>query len=98
MFFNEDVFYYFKMNQLTKVQLTVSILACFSLGWGFIQDALATYALVEALGFIALQLVTIIILSVVLLSILKWVNVFDLKTNAVLTLVTVVTLGLTLIV
>jgi hypothetical protein len=86
------------MNQLTKVQLTVSILACFSLGWGFIQNALATYEIVEAVEIIALQLVTVVILSVVLLSILKWVNVFDLKTNAILTLVTVVTLGLTLIV
>ena len=86
------------MNQLTKVQITVSILACFSLGWGLIQDALSTNTLIEAIGFIILQLVTIVILSVVLLSILKWVNVFDLKTNAILTLITVITLGLTLIV
>lgn len=86
------------MNQLTKVQITVSILACFSLGWGFIQKALATHSVLNALGFIVLQLATIIILSVVLLSILKWVSVFDLKTNAILTLITVLTLGLTLII
>ena len=86
------------MNQLTKVQITVSILACFSLGWGLIQDALSTKMLIEALGFIALQLVTIVILSVVILGILKWVDVFDLKTNAILTLITVIALGLTLIV
>ena len=86
------------MNQLTKMQITISILACFSLGWGLIKDALASYTLVEAIGFIALQFLTIIILSVLLLSILKWVDVFDLKTNAILTLITVVTLGLTLIV
>jgi hypothetical protein len=54
--------------------------------------------MIEAIGFIALQLVTIIILSVVILAILKWVNVFDLKTNTILTLITVVTLGLALIV
>lgn len=86
------------MNQLTKVQITVSILACFSLGWGLVQDALSTNSLLEAIGFIVLQLVTIVILSVVLLSILKWVDVFDLKTNAMLTLITVIALGLTLIV
>ena len=86
------------MNPLTKAQLTISILACFSLGWGLVQEALATYTLIEALGFILLQLVTIIILSFVLLSILKWVDVFDLKTNAILTLVTVISLGLTLLV
>jgi hypothetical protein len=85
------------MNQLTKAQITVSILACFSLGWGFIQKALSLYPIVEAVGIIALQLSTIIILSVVLISILKWIDVFDLKTNAVLTLITVVTLGVTLI-
>lgn len=86
------------MNPLTKAQLTISILACFSLGWGLVQEALATHTLIEALGFILLQLVTIIILSFVLLSILKWVDVFDLKTNAILTLVTVISLGLTLLV
>jgi hypothetical protein len=86
------------MNQLTKVQITVSILACFSLGWGLVQDALSTNSLLEAIGFIVLQLVTIVILSVVLLSILKWVDVFDLKTNAILTLITVIALGLTLLV
>ncbi|MBS3749564.1 MAG: hypothetical protein KGY65_09175 [Candidatus Thermoplasmatota archaeon] len=86
------------MNQFKKAQLTVSILACFSLGWGFTQNALATYSMIEAIGVIALQLVTIIILSVVLLAILKWVDVFDVKTNTVLTLITVVTLGLALIV
>jgi hypothetical protein len=86
------------MNQLTKVQIIVSILACFSLGWGLVQDALSTNTVLEAIGFIVLQFITIIILSVVLLSILKWVNVFDLKTNAILTLITVISLGLTLIV
>ena len=85
------------MNQLTKAQLTVSILACFSLGWGFTQNALATYPMIKAIGVIALQLVTIIILSVIILSILKWVDVFDVKTNTILTLITIVTLGLALI-
>lgn len=85
------------MNQLTKAQIIISILACFSLGWGLIQDALSTYMLIEAIGFIVLQLATIVILSVVLLSILKWVDVFDLKTNAIVTLITVITLGLTLL-
>lgn len=87
-----------EMNQLTKAQITVSILACFSLGWGLMQNALSTFQMIEAIGFIALQLVTIILLSVVILAILKWVNVFDLKTNAILTLITVLTIGLTLIV
>ena len=86
------------MNQLTKAQITVSILACFSLGWGLTQNAFSTYAQIEAIGYIALQLATIIILSIVILAILKWVNVFDLKTNSILTLITIVTLGLTLLV
>ncbi len=85
------------MNQLTKAQISISILACFSLGWGLIQEALTTYSLIEAIGYIGLQLATIVILSVVLLSILKWVDVFDLKTNAILTYITVITLGLTLL-
>ncbi len=85
------------MNQLTKAQLIVSMLACFSLGLGLTQNALVSDSLVEALGFIALQLAAIVIISFVLLGILKWVDVFDIKTNAILTLIAVVMLRLTFI-
>jgi hypothetical protein len=85
------------MNQLTKAQITVSMLTCFSLGWRIIQNAISTYnspdLLLEPLAFILLQLVAFVIIAFVLMSILKWIDVFDLKTNAILTLVTVVSFG-----
>ncbi|MDG6218573.1 MAG: hypothetical protein QCI00_03935 [Candidatus Thermoplasmatota archaeon] len=84
------------MNQLTKAQITVSILACFSLGLGLAQHALLSDSLTDALGIIALQLAAIVIITFVLMSILQWIDVFDLKTNAIITLVTVVTFGLIL--
>jgi uncharacterized membrane protein len=89
------------MNQLTKAQITVSMLTCFSLGWRIIQNAISTSIstynspdlLLEPLAFILLQLVAFVIIAFVLMSILKWIDVFDLKTNAILTLVTVVSFG-----
>lgn len=86
------------MNQLTKAQFTISFLACFSLGWGLIKEAVSTQLYLESIGIVALQFLAIVIITFVLLSILKWVDVFDLKTNAVITFITVLTLGLTLII
>lgn len=89
------------MNQLTKAQISISALACFSLGWRIIQNAISTYnfphRLLEPLGFILLQLVAFVMITFVLMSILKWIDVFDVKTNAILTLVTVVSFGFLLL-
>ena len=82
------------MNDLTKAQLTIGLLACFAMAWGlFLQaweasDQLMAFAL--AIG----QLIAVIILSVILLGLLEWVKIFDLKTNAVLTLIVLISIPL----
>ncbi len=84
------------MNRLIKAELTVGLLACFALGWGIVQDSFALIDdnLLFAYGRIILQLFAVFVISVVLMSLLKWVDVFDLKTNAILTLTVLVTIRL----
>ncbi len=90
------------MNQVTKAQLTVGILACFAIVGGLLQQTIrqATTAPEDALllyGMATLQLIAIFILAVVLLGLLEWVKIFDLKTNALLTLITLVALRLLIV-
>lgn len=89
------------MNQLTKAQLTVGILACFAIAWGLLQQALQQVSATpeQALmlyGMVALQLVAILILAVIILGLLEWVKIFDLKTNAILTLIVLIALRILL--
>ena len=84
------------MNQLAKAQLTVGVLACFAIVGGLIYQALQASDQIYAFGLVVLQFVAIIILSVILLGLLEWVKIFDLKTNAVLTLIVLITIRLSI--
>ena len=78
------------MRDLTKAQLTIGFLAYFATIWEFVL--LRQFPdLATAVGLVVLHLVLLIILSYVLLAILTWVDIFDLKTNAILTLFVLVT-------
>jgi hypothetical protein len=81
------------MREITKAQLTIGLLAFFATMW----DTLLTRSYPELLytiGIVVLQLVLLLILSYVIIALLEWVKVFDLKTNAILTLFVLVTLKL----
>ena len=81
------------MNDRTKAQITIGLLAYFATIWvlALNQD----YSdLPIAIGAILLQLIMILILSYVIIAILEWIKIFDLKTNAIITLITLVTIGL----
>ena len=78
------------MRELTKAQIAVGILACFSVGLGTIQKVLASADLLQSFGFFAAELLAVFILSFVLLAILKWAGIFDLKTDAILTFLVLV--------
>jgi len=82
------------MNDLTKAQITIGLLACFTLVWGLGQQALTSSDLVYGILILIGQLIAIMILSMAILGILQWTKLFDLKTNAVLTLVAIVTIRL----
>jgi hypothetical protein len=80
------------MNQLRKAQLTIGLLACFAMAWGLVQQALNAQDQLFALGIVMLQLIAIIILAIIIINLLEWVDIFDLKTNAILTLIVLVTI------
>ncbi|MDH7516950.1 MAG: hypothetical protein QHH19_01185 [Candidatus Thermoplasmatota archaeon] len=85
------------MNQLPKAQLTIALLACFTTVGMFQRVLTATDQFSAILNLIA-QIVAIIILSIVILGLLEWVKIFDLKTNAVLTLIVVIAIRLTYVI
>ncbi len=76
------------MRDITKAQLTVGLLALFTTLWGLV---LGTSNLVTAVEMVALQAVVLLVLSYTLIALLEWVGVFDLRTNAVMVLVVLVT-------
>ena len=80
------------MREITKAQLTIGLLAYFATIWEFIfrsvDDILVT------VGIIVLQLILLLVLSYIIIALLEWVKVFDLKTNAILTLLILVTFRL----
>jgi len=78
------------MRELTKAQFTVGFLIWFAMGWAWVRQALdAMDDPMLAIGTLLLQFVAVFILSIIILTILEWVSIFDLKTNAVVTLITI---------
>jgi hypothetical protein len=81
------------MREITKAQVTIGLLAFFATIWDVFIDG--SYPnIVYTIGIVVLQLVLLLILSYVIIALLEWVKVFDLKTNAILTLFVLVTLRL----
>ncbi len=78
------------MRELFKAQIAVGVLACFSIGLGTIQRVFEAIDPIQAFGFFAAELFAVFILSFVLLAILKWTDIFDLKTDAILTFLVLV--------
>ena len=81
------------MREITKAQVTIGLLAFFATIWGVLIDG--SYPnIAYTIGIAVLQLVLLLVLSYVIIALLEWVKVFDLKTNAILTLLVLVTLRL----
>jgi len=74
------------MQDRTKAQITIAILAYFASVWILFEQARTYPVIIDAIGIIVLLLIVLLVLSYVIISILEWVNIFDLKTNSVLTL------------
>jgi len=80
------------MKPLTKAQITIGLLAFFATVWGLIvnQGIVNFFDLAKT---ILIFFVSIMALAYVILAILEWVQVFDdLKTNAIITLIVLVTM------
>ena len=82
------------MNQLTKAQITVGLLAFFATVWGLVKQITLSSNLLVACVLIGILFVVLLILSIILMGILEWVKIFDLKTNSILTLLVLITVGL----
>lgn len=80
------------MQDITKAQITIGLLAFFATVWSYVKYALNNKNLELVLTSIGINFVIMIVLSFVLISILQWLRMFDLKTNSILTLFTLVTI------
>ena len=83
------------MQERTKAQITIGLLAFFASIWVLIEQT-KQFSLVESIGFIILVFVVMLVLSYVIIAILDWINIFDLKTNSIITLIVLSTLMITL--
>lgn len=79
------------MQERTKAQLSIGILAFFSSMWILMEQVKVYSNLIYVIGIILLLLVVMLILSYVIISILDWIGIFDLKTNSILTLIVLTT-------
>ena len=78
------------MRELTKAQITIGFLAYFALIWDLVFNR--EYPdFITMFGVLVLQLILLLVLSYVILALLEWVRVFDLKTNSILTLFVLIT-------
>ena len=77
------------MREITKAQLTVGLLAFFATMWELLLP-LTVANMLTVFGLLVVQLVVLLVIAYVLIALLEWVHVFDLRTNAVLTLVVLV--------
>jgi hypothetical protein len=84
------------MQDRTKAQIAIGFLAFFASMWIIIQWALNYADPLMIIGIILLLLVVMMLLSYIIISILEWISIFDLKTNAILTLIVLTTFMITL--
>ncbi len=79
------------MQERTKAQITIGFLAFFSSMWILIEQAKNYSNPLYIVGIVLILLVVMLVLSYVIIAILDWIGVFDLKTNSVLTLIVLAT-------
>jgi len=82
------------MNQLTKAQITVGFLAFFATMWNLVGQITLSSDSIIPIARVFILFVVLLILSVILMGILEWIKIFDLKTNSILTLIVLITLGI----
>jgi len=78
------------MEERPKAQITIGLLAFFASFWILFQRMQANQNPIYAIGIVFLLLVVMLVLSYVIITLLDWINIFDLKTNAILTLIVLV--------
>ena len=70
-----------------KAQISVGLLAFFASVWILFEQAKTYSNPLYAIGLVFLLLFVMLILAYIIIAILDWIGIFDLKTNAILTLI-----------
>ncbi len=79
------------MKELLKAQLAIGLLAFFATVWVVALNQ--NYSnLFDSILIIVVQFVATMVIAYILLAILEWTDIFDLNTNAILTLFVNITL------
>jgi len=75
------------MQERSKAQITIGLLAFFASVWVLYEYAKGFPTIFQSVGIIILLLIVMLVLAYIIIAILEWINIFDLKTNSVLTLI-----------
>ena len=78
------------MQERLKAQLTIGILAFFASVWILIDYARNYHILMDAIGIIIILFIVMLVLSYIIIAILEWIDLFDLKTNAIIALIVLI--------
>ena len=84
------------MQERLKAQLAIGLLTFFASMWILIEQAKNYSNPLYLIGFVLLILIVMLVLSYILIAILDWISIFDLKTNAIITLIVLSTFMITL--
>ena len=75
------------MQERLKAQISVGLLAFFASVWILLEQAKTYSNPIYAVALVFLLLIVMLILAYIIIAILDWIGIFDLKTNAILTLI-----------
>jgi hypothetical protein len=75
------------MQERIKAQMTVGLLAFFASVWILFEQTKNYTNPLYAIGIVFLLLFVMLVLAYIIIAILEWINIFDIKTNAILTLI-----------
>ena len=75
------------MQERIKAQITVGLLAFFASVWILFEQTKNYTNPLYAIGIVFLLLLVMLVLAYIIIAILEWINIFDIKTNAILTLI-----------
>jgi hypothetical protein len=75
------------MQERLKAQISVGLLAFFASVWILFEQAKTYSNPIYAIGLVFLLLFVMLILAYIIIAILDWIGIFDLKTNAILSLI-----------
>ena len=78
------------MQERLKAQITIGLLAFFASVWILVEQAKSYNNLIFIIGLVILLLIVMLLLSYILMAILDWIKIFDIKTNAILTLIVLI--------